>query len=171
MKRYSKLGEYVEWHECQFNDALRIADEKFAERLTLIPGPGFYVMAYRAVQKVRQGDDYLRSGIAIMKDIDDVTYPKVVTSMGVALVGKREPLGALGTDSNPFHEHFERTVDELPERWESYLKWRRRQPRKPVPEWLVQLRRTGRTRRVDSPTAPSRVGGPHGASSPAVSAS
>ena len=140
-KYFSSLKpEYRVWHNSQFSVALEAA-QKFQEDLKVIPATGFHVTAYRGIWKTLGADDQLVSGIYMAEDELDWTYPKNPSVTNLTFAVHRGSLSALGTSPNPFHGLFERIVtDDLPRRWHSYLEWRRRQPRKPVPEWLRSLR-------------------------------
>jgi hypothetical protein len=141
-KPYTNLGEYWEWHKQQLDDALMAALLKYPAGLAVIPESGFYIMAARKIAKYRDGrEDNLQTIVAMWEDDEDIAYPQVLTGNIVVRGGiEEQDLNALGKRHNPFTDLFEKLAANVPKEWPEYLRWRRRQPRKPVPEWLLNLR-------------------------------
>jgi len=119
-----------------------MASHKFPAGLGVIPESGFYIMAARKIARYRDGrDNNLRSIVAMWEDDEDIAYLRVLSSSIVVRGGVEEQkLKALGTCHNPFMGLFENLAANVSKEFPEYLRWRRRQPRKPVPEWLLNLR-------------------------------
>lgn len=141
-KSYTNLGEYWQWHKQQLDAAITIASRKHPAGLAVIPESGFYIMASRKIAKYRDGrEDNIQTIVAMWEDDDDIAYRQVFTGNIVARGGiEEQELNALGKRHNPFTDLFEKLAANVLEEWPEYLKWRRRQPRRPVPEWLLNLR-------------------------------
>ena len=136
----SVLGKYREWHERQLAEALKLATDKYANELKVIPESGFFVEAYRTIDRVSVGNDHLDICVYIFEDFNTRIGPKNISLRSVAGRGITEGLDRLGTDQNSFVGLFEGVAEILFPRWSQYVKWRRRIRVRPVPEWLTKLR-------------------------------
>jgi hypothetical protein len=150
--KYQKfMPEHWEWHYQQVQEALTRQPN-----VAMIPPEGFYIDAVRAVSSTKDGRIGLTVGLSLNESIEGIIYPKSPVQMFVCSVHpphlegddiyghKFRQYQALGTTENPFPALFDELERKLPDAWTEYLKWRRRQPRKPVPDWLVQLRKNRR---------------------------
>jgi hypothetical protein len=137
--------EYQQWHTAQVQLAIDAVNRSHPEATAILPDTGFNIDALRGGQRPRdqpKSNGELSSVLLVMENDDYVVSPKPHLQMKIAGVLHRGDFTDWGSEHNPFIELFVQIAESLPEDWTNWLKWRRRQRTKPVPEWLLEMRRT-----------------------------
>jgi len=109
------------------------------------------------------------TGVCVYEELQGVDTGKERPLSRVASVSDSRSVKRLGEDFNPYPELFAKLMREMPERWDWFVRCRRRKRWSPVPEWLLKIRADERRsrRRMSGQSRET----PHGASSAVVSAS
>ena len=136
--------EYQQWHTAQVQQAIDAVSRSHPNATAILPDDGFFIDALRGGQVLKgqpKSSGELSSVLMLMEDSDYIVSPKPHLQMKISGVLHRGSFADWGTEHNPFFDMFVQIAEGLPESWANWLKWRRRQRTKPVPGWLLEIRR------------------------------
>jgi hypothetical protein len=143
--------EYQQWHTAQVQQAIDAVNGSHPNATAILPDDGFSITALRGGLRPRdqsKSSGELSSVLMVLENSDYIVSPTPHLQMKIAGVIHRGNFADWGTEHNPFIELFLQIAEGLPEGWANWLKWRRRQRTKPVPEWLLEIRRARKKHRV-----------------------